>query len=155
MAVKSILSDFYFILMATTLRPIQYERMGYALQEYCKQLGAYEVPLVKEKILTDKVMDEETFEQAFGELKKYVSLIRFSGKRLAMTSPTIDEVWHQFILFTREYHSFCETFYGEYLHHSPNVPSRPASRSDLENLVTEYTETYGPIPEIWNLGVRK
>ena len=28
-------------------------------------------------------------------------------------------MWHEFILFTQEYHNFCETFFGNYLHHVP------------------------------------
>lgn len=31
----------------------------------------------------------------------------------------LDKVWHEFILFTKEYHEFCETFFGGYLHHIP------------------------------------
>lgn len=31
----------------------------------------------------------------------------------------LDKMWHEFILFTREYHQFCEKFFGEYIHHIP------------------------------------
>lgn len=31
----------------------------------------------------------------------------------------LDKMWHEFILFTQEYHKFCETFFGSYLHHVP------------------------------------
>jgi hypothetical protein len=31
----------------------------------------------------------------------------------------IDEMWHQFILCTRSYSSFCESFLDGYLHHQP------------------------------------
>ena len=33
----------------------------------------------------------------------------------------VDEAWHDFILFTREYHEFCEKFCGGYVHHVPTV----------------------------------
>lgn len=36
----------------------------------------------------------------------------------APTKP-IDEYWHTFILFTREYTNFCEKVIGKYLHHKP------------------------------------
>lgn len=31
----------------------------------------------------------------------------------------LDKMWHEFILFTREYHQFCDEFFGCYLHHVP------------------------------------
>lgn len=31
----------------------------------------------------------------------------------------LDKMWHEFILFTREYHQFCNEFFGCYLHHVP------------------------------------
>ncbi|MDF1826781.1 MAG: hypothetical protein P1U39_00660 [Legionellaceae bacterium] len=33
----------------------------------------------------------------------------------------IDHMWHTFILFTQDYVSFGETFFGEYLHHFPSM----------------------------------
>jgi len=32
----------------------------------------------------------------------------------------IDEMWHTFILFTRDYAAFCEGHFGCFLHHVPN-----------------------------------
>lgn len=37
---------------------------------------------------------------------------------LAPTKP-IDEYWHTFILFTQQYHAFCQTMSGRYIHHKP------------------------------------
>lgn len=31
----------------------------------------------------------------------------------------IDEMWHNFILFTVEYHEFCDKYFGYYIHHGP------------------------------------
>ena len=31
----------------------------------------------------------------------------------------LDKMWHEFILFTREYHQFCNRYFGCYLHHVP------------------------------------
>jgi hypothetical protein len=33
----------------------------------------------------------------------------------------IDEMWHEFILFTKDYTNFCQHYFGEYLHHLPNI----------------------------------
>jgi hypothetical protein len=33
----------------------------------------------------------------------------------------IDDMWHEFILFTEDYTAFCERFFGRYIHHLPNI----------------------------------
>lgn len=33
----------------------------------------------------------------------------------------IDQMWHVFLLYTRDYLSFCERYFGEYLHHQPDL----------------------------------
>ncbi len=31
----------------------------------------------------------------------------------------MDEMWHLFILFTKDYHAFCDTYLDGYIHHTP------------------------------------
>src|SRR5262249_52864847 len=33
----------------------------------------------------------------------------------------IDQMWHVFLLYTRDYKNFCETYFGEILHHQPDL----------------------------------
>ena len=33
----------------------------------------------------------------------------------------IDHMWHVFLLYTQDYMDFCQTYFGEYLHHLPDV----------------------------------
>jgi hypothetical protein len=33
----------------------------------------------------------------------------------------IDHMWHIFLLYTRDYMDFCERYFGEYLHHQPDL----------------------------------
>ena len=41
------------------------------------------------------------------------------GKMVAMPSEIVDVLWHEFILFTREYQLFCQKGIGRFLHHTP------------------------------------
>lgn len=44
----------------------------------------------------------------------------------------IDEMWHEFILFTHDYVQFCDTYFGRYMHHLPNIfDTMPRSRAEL------------------------
>jgi hypothetical protein len=33
----------------------------------------------------------------------------------------LDEMWHTFVLFTREYHAYCQRVFGRYIHHTPRT----------------------------------
>jgi len=33
----------------------------------------------------------------------------------------IDQMWHVFLLYTKDYTEFCSRYFGEYLHHLPDV----------------------------------
>ena len=45
-----------------------------------------------------------------------------SGKRhVSMPSQVADDLWHEFILYTREYDAFCRRAFGGFLHHTPAV----------------------------------
>ena len=40
-------------------------------------------------------------------------------KNVAMPSRVVDDAWHEFILFTKSYNSFCKRGFGRFLHHTP------------------------------------
>jgi len=45
----------------------------------------------------------------------------------------IDEMWHEFILFTQAYSDFCMKYFGEYMHHLPNIfDNMPRPRDVVE-----------------------
>ena len=68
-------------------------------------------------------------------------------------SKKVDNVWHQFILFTREYAGFCENILGKFLHHSPHTgqTSKDLKRKTAMNFVRSYNEVFGDVPEIWGI----
>ena len=44
----------------------------------------------------------------------------------------IDEMWHEFILFTEDYTQFCLEHFGEYVHHMPNLfDTMPISEEEM------------------------
>ncbi len=61
------------------------------------------------------------------ELKKYLALCALRPGGGYGMSRVIDELWHTFIIFTPDYHLFCETIADRYLHH------QPATEEDLRD----------------------
>ncbi len=43
--------------------------------------------------------------------------------KLDLYSPMkeIDEMWHSFILYTKDYEFFCKKYLGTFIHHEPNI----------------------------------
>lgn len=64
-------------------------------------------------------------------LKDYFHLCARAGGRklVAMPSQVVDDAWHEFILFTRAYETFCGKALGRYLHHTPAEAMGGADRA--------------------------
>jgi hypothetical protein len=59
-------------------------------------------------------------ELVFTALGDYFRVCLLARKSMAaMPSQIVDEAWHEFILFTQNYHDFCLQAFGRFLHHTP------------------------------------
>jgi len=54
----------------------------------------------------------------------------------------IDEMWHVFLLFTRDYAAFCEKYLGGFVHHDP-APDGPRETVDTDAFSAELGALYG------------
>lgn len=64
------------------------------------------------------------FEWALFELKRYF-LMNLVLRGAPMFSETCDDVWHEMLMFTREYQAFCERIAGVTIHHTPYAERTP------------------------------
>lgn len=53
---------------------------------------------------------------------------------VSMPSQVTDELWHEFILYTRNYDAFCRGAFGRFMHHTPAVVLGPARRDSNAGL---------------------
>lgn len=59
-------------------------------------------------------------ELVFQGLRDYFHLCNEAGRKMvSMPSQVVDDAWHEFILFTRQYKRFCDRALGRFLHHTP------------------------------------
>lgn len=72
------------------------------VQRYCKETN-----------IDSKVADEH-----FTALKNFLLLCSKTNKP-CFPSKELDEIWHTFILFTRDYYTFCLDGLGKFIHHIP------------------------------------
>jgi hypothetical protein len=77
----------------------------------------------------------EEAREIFEETKKWLWVSSLPhAPQLVVTSEMLilDEMWHNFILFTHEYTEYCQSRFGRYLHHAPTT------RSQTELAAREY-----------------
>ena len=58
---------------------------------------------------------------AHGLRQFFLAYLKSGHKFVAMPSQVVDDLWHEFILCTRNYDSFCTRAFGRFLHHTPAV----------------------------------
>lgn len=61
----------------------------------------------------------EEAEDIFTETRKFLYLCQLPGIFIPDELIIVDEMWHNFILFTKEYQRFCDIHFGRYFHHLP------------------------------------
>ena len=63
----------------------------------------------------------------------FLSYLKGGYEQVAMPSQIVDDLWHEFILYTREYARFCSRSFGHFLHHAPAAVLK-SSRNNNEAL---------------------
>lgn len=79
---------------------------------------AYEHPRLLTRLIEKVGLDPESARTTFEDMKRFLYLCAISDEPHAPTEQ-IDEVWHNFILFTRDYAAFCLEHFGFVVHHVP------------------------------------
>lgn len=130
--------------------PIQME-LRPEVQRRLDRLEKFEAPFLENKLLQEGFFSsKQEYRQSFVEFKRFIALSVLHGKPMGMISPRVDEIWHTFILYTRNYAQFCEDILGFYLHHTPCGPgdevNEEALARDCEVYRSSYQEAYGKIP---------
>ena len=127
---------------------------------------SYEAPFLIEKLQKDHIVQSaEEAHTLFTEVKRYIVLVCSSDRAdWQMYSLRVDEVWHQFVLFTWEYIHFCQHFFGRYIQHNPsNAPdymeenqpqpvpaTAPLPPTTFDDFKKRYQALYGePLREVW------
>lgn len=115
-----------------------------------RELENFEAPYLEEKLLSNRAFESpQEYQKAFKEFKRFAFLANLYSGNLGMVGKKIDEVWHQFILFTPQYHKFCEEMFSKYLHHQPKTSYTPLSQSGKKSFFRLYKQTFGELPRIW------
>jgi hypothetical protein len=79
---------------------------------------------VEERVRKENKLKENEYKWRLLDLKRYFILTSLL-KESPMFSKKVDELWHQMLMFTREYDDFSKKYLGTILHHSPKINVLP------------------------------
>ena len=51
----------------------------------------------------------------------FLAYLKSGRQFVAMPSQGVDDLWHEFILYTKNYDQFCRKAFGRFLHHTPAI----------------------------------
>lgn len=96
-------------------------------------------------------MSDDEFACKWFELKRFF-LMNLILKRTPMFSSEIDEIWHEMLMFTREYQRFGDQFAGGVIHHSPEREPKemPGERAWFDWVYAHLFEFTPTSSRCWN-----
>ena len=93
---------------------IRYRRLSF-IENYSLN-SALKARLVKKY---PHLNDKDTAMALMGLRDYYRICAIANGRMVSMPSQVVDVLWHEMILFTKEYERFCRRAFGRFLHHTP------------------------------------
>src|SRR4029079_4720599 len=101
---------------------------------------------VVERIAYDLKFSVEKAQELFEDLKKFLCVAAVSNEN-TVPPPFIDEAWHSFILFTKDYQLFCEKYFNNFLHHLPHRPEdEPVGAEEVKPTINQVIKMFGSKP---------
>jgi uncharacterized membrane protein YgcG len=93
-----------------------------ALEQRLEQgLSASFLAQLKQRVMgAHPNLSSAEYEWKLLELKRYLAMNAIL-RQTPMFSEAVDEIWHEMIMFTREYQQLCERLTGGMIHHTPHV----------------------------------
>ena len=101
----------------------------------------------------DRSLAERVMNEALGFLKLCATMPVEDNYELGGFRPSelVDVGWHTFLLYTREYASFCQRIAGHFIHHNPSdIPGVDYPTIGNTNRTIDAMRVHGPVDEeLW------
>ncbi len=119
------------------------------------KISLFDFAKVTDRYVKDSKVSTQEVAETLLELKRWFTLCALHPEKSYATGGKVDEMWHTFILFTKDYARFCQDIVGAFIHHSPEIASsdveeqiRSAEKMrDMVRLVeADYLKYFGALP---------
>ncbi|WP_211748576.1 hypothetical protein [Paenibacillus sp. Marseille-Q4541] len=104
------------------------QRLGDRLEDALKT--SY-MEQVQKRVIAKHSCSPQKYEWMLQEVKRYFILCAVY-KNVPMYSDEADLIWHEMLMFTRDYEQFCVNFTGEFIHHQPNITETTTADREKE-----------------------
>lgn len=94
-------------------------------------------------------LSHEDATQLFTDVKQFLYVCNMQPSRPTIA---IDEGWHEFVLYTRDYREFCMTMFGRVIEHEPDSYfAEPAqgTKDQMVAMVSIATQAFGELSPNW------
>ena len=112
-------------------------------------LADFRSPAAIEFFATREGISLEHAEEYFVEVMKFLFLVRMFPKDKLTPSVRLDEMWHAFILQTKDYERFSKLL-GRFIHHSTTFIPQVCA---YNNALGRYRQAFGTPPCVWSSAV--
>lgn len=116
-----------------------------------KFLLKLDLSAIKDRVVKAGHCSKERIDDLEREYKRWLYLAFKYPTQELVVPPMIDEMWHEHILFTMEYHAMCKVG-GFFLHHVPRTSENFVGLTESARSSTEalYQKHYGSKPgDLW------
>ncbi len=133
---------------------------SFTQKQFVEAIMNYPMDAIVKRCQKDHAYSNEDMVILETELKRFLalSLIKDTRSGNGMYSSDVDNLWHAFILHTPDYMSFCDKYFGKYLHHVPesdeqkSEEDRKEAFEDFRRFIQNYERFFGEeIHPIWLL----
>lgn len=114
----------YWVLAAVALLGLVFLRNRYLASRRLEYIRTFPLP----RGLFDRLrkrrpaLSQKDCELVAQGLRQFFLAYAMSGRRfVSMPSQVADDLWHEFILYTKHYEAFCRKAFGRFMHHTPAV----------------------------------
>jgi len=112
------------------------------------KMMAYQHPEVVARLERKLSLSNKQAVELFDDVKRFLFLCVTSSKALAPTKK-IDDGWHEFILFTKDYTMFGNEYYGRFIHHRPNPVLSQHVAADPADTIEMAQRVFGVLSHNW------
>jgi len=120
------------------------------IEELLDEVMGYENPDVIARMKKELSLTEEEANLLFDDTKRFLYL---TATHPGAWSPPrrVDEGWHEFLMFTRDYVDFCQRYFNRFIHHEPKRLNDPSTGgSQTRNAILAARELFGELSPNWN-----
>lgn len=82
------------------------------------EIMAYQHESLIKRYMRDYSVPREEAESCFVEMKRFL-IVCSAIPGMKVAAEQVDDLWHTFLLFTKDYQAFCHGYLGRFIHHDP------------------------------------